>query len=459
MKRKEQQSALRRRKKAKTDSDEQNDEDRISKLPDELRSYILSKLPTADAMKTSLLSTRWKHTWTSVTNLEFDFGQFPKFKGRNSAFTKFVNQAIITHDGLDIQRFHLQLYAYRSKLPYARFWISFAVRHFVQELELCIPKIALDKLPDLLFTCESLRLLKLDLSGNVLKLPTSVTLINLQTLHLESMSFRDDNVVWELISSCPKLENLTLNNCSMYGMKILNICSSELQNLSLLNCQTFSSCEVNISAPKLKTFRYHCSLVRKLSLEHVCTLTKADIDLHGSLYFVKRDKELSNRAIRILKELDNVRTLTLSARCTEYLSTAIDLLGSFSCNLRTVKHLDVAFWSHKSYIKVLSSLLKCCPTVETLSVGIDMTFTGYSDVPLKNVKTTIPKCLLHKLKTVKLRNLVGVNKLDLVKFLVKNAEVLEKIITVSKEGVVKERTVEWIKSRAQSLVNSNRKTT
>lgn len=54
---------------------------------------------------------------------------------------------------------------------------------------------------------------------------------------------------------------------------------------------------------------------------------------------------------------------------------------------------------------------------------------------------------------------MGVNKLDLVKFLVKNAEVLEKIITVSKEGVVKERTVEWIKSRAQSLVNSNRKTT
>ncbi|KAM0943836.1 putative F-box domain, leucine-rich repeat domain superfamily, F-box-like domain superfamily [Dioscorea sansibarensis] len=317
MKRTEQQSALRRRKKAKTGTCEQNDEDRFSRLPDELRSYILSKLPTADAMKTGILSKRWKHMWTSVTNLEFDFGQFPKFKGRNSAFIKFVNQAITTHDGLDIQQFRLRLYSYRTRLPYANFWISFAVRHFVQELELCIPKTTLDMLPDVLFTCESLRLLKLDLPGNVLKLPTSVTLINVRTLHLESMSFRDDNVIWELISSCPKLENLSLNNCSMYGMKILNICSSELQKLSLVNCQTFSSCEVNVSAPKLQSFRYHCPLVRKFSLEHLCTLTKADIDLHGSLYFVKRDKELANRAIKILNELNNVRTLALSSRCIE----------------------------------------------------------------------------------------------------------------------------------------------
>ncbi|KAH7675656.1 RNI-like protein [Dioscorea alata] len=317
MKRKEQQSALRRRKKAKTGSSEKNDEDKISSLPDELLSYILSKLPTADAMKTSVLSTRWKYMWTTVTNLEFDFGQFPKFKGRNSAFTQFVNQALIIHDGLDIQRFHLQLDAYRSRLPYVSHWISFAVRRFVQELELCIPKSTSDTLPDLLFTCESLRLLKLDLPGNVLKLPTSVTLINLQTLHLGSMSFRDDNVIWELISSCPKLENLCMNNCSMYRVKILNICSSELQNLSLIGCHILSSSEVNISAPKLKSFRYSCPVVRKFSLEHLCTLTKADIDLHGSLYFLKRNKEHANRAIKILDRLSNVRTLTLSSRCIE----------------------------------------------------------------------------------------------------------------------------------------------
>ncbi|XP_039130399.1 F-box/FBD/LRR-repeat protein At1g78750-like [Dioscorea cayenensis subsp. rotundata] len=336
-----------------------------------------------------------------------------------------------------------------TSLPYVSSWINFAVRRFVQELELCIPKTTSDKLPDLLFTCESLRLLKLDLPGNVLKLPTSVTLINLQTLHLETMSFRDDNVIWELISSCPKLENLCMNNCSMYRMKILNICSSELQNLSLIGCHILSSSEVNISAPKLKSFRYSCPVVRKFSLEHLCTLTKADIDLHGSLYFMKRNKEHANRAIKILDRLSNVRTLTLSSSCIEYLATALDLLESFSCNLNNVRHLDVSFWCHKSYIKVLSSLLMCCSAIETLSVAIDMTPAGSIDVQFKNVVTTVPMCPLYNLKTVNLRNFVGVNKLDLVKFLVKNAEVLEKIVTISGEGVAKERTIGWIKRRAQ----------
>ncbi|XP_039130426.1 F-box/FBD/LRR-repeat protein At5g22660-like [Dioscorea cayenensis subsp. rotundata] len=367
MKRKEQQSTLRRRKKAKIGSGEKNDEDRLSSLPDELCSYILSKLPTVDAMKTSFLSKRWEYMWITVTNLEFDF-----------------------------------------------------VRHFVQELELCIPKTTLDKLPDLLFTSKSLKVLKLD-----------------------------DNVIWELISSCPKLENLCINNCSMYHMKILNICSSELQNLSLIGCDIFPSCEVNISASKLKSFRYNCPVVRKFSLEHLCTLTKADIDIQGSLYFVKSNKEHAKRAIKIIGRLNNVRTLTLSSKCIEFLATALDLLESFSCNLNNVRHLDVTFWCHKSYIKVLSSLLMCCSAIETLSVGIDMTPAGSIDVHFKNVVTTVPMCPLFNLKTLILRNFVGVNKLDLVKSLVKNAKVLEKIVTISAEGVAKERTIEWIKRRAQ----------
>ncbi|KAH7675536.1 RNI-like protein [Dioscorea alata] len=317
MKRKEQQSTLRRRKKAKTGSGEKNDEDRLSSLPDELCSYILSKLPTDDAMKTNILSKRWKYMWTKVTNLEFDFGRFPKLKGRNSAFTQFVTGALLFHDKLAIQRFHLRLDACWTIIPHVHRYINFAVRHFVQELELCIPKTTLDKLPDSLFTSESLKVLKLDLPGNVLKLPTSVTLINLQTLHLESMSFRDNNVIWELISSCPKLENLCMNNCSMYRMKILNICSSELQNLSLIGCDILPSCEVKISAPKLKSLRYNCPVVLKFSLEHLCTLTKADIDIQGSLYFVKSNKEHAKRAIKIIGRLNNVRTLTLSSRCIE----------------------------------------------------------------------------------------------------------------------------------------------
>ncbi|XP_039130428.1 putative FBD-associated F-box protein At5g56700 [Dioscorea cayenensis subsp. rotundata] len=255
----------------------------------------------------------------------------------NKAFADFVNKALVIHKGQCIQRFYLQLEGYRARLPYVCCWIRFAVNHFVQELELCIPEMTLDYLPErFVFTCESLRLLKLDLPGYVLKLRRTVTLINVRTLYLKSMSFRDDKVIHKLISGCPKLENLGMNNCSMYGMKILNICSLELQNLSLIDCQIYSSCEVNISVPKLQSFRYHCPL----------------------------------------------------------------------------------------------------------------TVAGSNYVEFKNVVTTVPMCPLFNLKTVNLRNVVGVNKLDLVGFLVKNAEVLEKIVTISAEGVAKEIVLEGIKGHA-----------
>ncbi|XP_059657003.1 putative FBD-associated F-box protein At3g50710 isoform X2 [Cornus florida] len=52
----------------------EGNEDRISNLPRSLIGYILSFLPTKNAVATSVLSTKWKYRWTSITTLDFDDG-------------------------------------------------------------------------------------------------------------------------------------------------------------------------------------------------------------------------------------------------------------------------------------------------------------------------------------------------------------------------------------------------
>ncbi|KAM0007030.1 putative F-box domain-containing protein [Helianthus debilis subsp. tardiflorus] len=54
-------------------STSENVDDRLSMLPEDILSRILSLMPTKYAVRTSVLSKRWRYTWTSVTNLDFDY--------------------------------------------------------------------------------------------------------------------------------------------------------------------------------------------------------------------------------------------------------------------------------------------------------------------------------------------------------------------------------------------------
>ncbi|XP_021715930.1 F-box/FBD/LRR-repeat protein At2g04230-like isoform X2 [Chenopodium quinoa] len=59
-----------RRLRRKLNNEEQ---DRLSSLPDSILTDILSLLPTNSAATTSVLSRRWRHLWTTVTCFQFDF--------------------------------------------------------------------------------------------------------------------------------------------------------------------------------------------------------------------------------------------------------------------------------------------------------------------------------------------------------------------------------------------------
>ncbi|KAL5703128.1 hypothetical protein ACHQM5_028260 [Ranunculus cassubicifolius] len=134
--------------------------DRISYLPDPIRSHILSFLPMKDASRASILSRQWEALTSSLSNLVFDQLDVQKFKP--AEFRNFVDAVLIRHDGSDIQSFCLKAKIDNVFMPFHHFsaCVSFAVDHNAKQIELwtsdnhSVKQIR--RLPRRFFTCKTI---------------------------------------------------------------------------------------------------------------------------------------------------------------------------------------------------------------------------------------------------------------------------------------------------------------
>lgn len=110
-------------------------------------------------------------------------------------------------------------------------------------------------LPYCVVTCESLQVLKLQLSGDMLKLPNHLGFCQLKLLHLVKVELSNEHLTSSLFSTCPRLEKLILRDCTFGAMTVLDIASTSLVYVYLVNyidnCQSYINCSVKISCPNL----------------------------------------------------------------------------------------------------------------------------------------------------------------------------------------------------------------
>ncbi|CAL9239733.1 unnamed protein product [Arabidopsis halleri] len=245
--------------------------DRISKLPDDVLVMILASMSTEDAVKTGVLSTRWKNVWKQVPYLHFDMliatlNKRGPLAPLSNHVAKSITEVINNHNG------HL---------------MGCSINHFAHQcqdgkLETWIRLLTLQK------HTKALSLFNLHLHGNgkrsnVLQLspntfshPSLSTLFlhgydletphafnecnNLKILKLERIFFAEVDVFNTVIASCPSLKVLVLDAMWYNDKACLKIHNNNLKVLHLASCNV--DC-IDVSAALLDIFSVYYMFDRK----------------------------------------------------------------------------------------------------------------------------------------------------------------------------------------------------
>ncbi|KAF8102690.1 hypothetical protein N665_0197s0050 [Sinapis alba] len=225
----------------------------ISELPDELLLRILSFVPTKDIVAASLVSKVWRSLRTKVSRLTYEAPYYPD---KATGFLRFLKESLLSHQPHALETLYIDVKQCSLGVD-IRPWIKTNVICNLRELEVDAGGGYL-RLPSLLFTCKKLVVLKL--KGRIqVKLPSTVCLPSLKTLHLLRLTLLKDKPIHKILSNCPLLYDLRLEHDVMSK---LHIAMPSLQRFTIVTESVFgpSSNELDrylrrleeISAPSLK---------------------------------------------------------------------------------------------------------------------------------------------------------------------------------------------------------------
>ncbi|KAK8585283.1 hypothetical protein V6N13_139217 [Hibiscus sabdariffa] len=207
-------------------------EDLFSTLPDSLLQEILCFLAIEDAIKTSLLSRRWRSLWTQMPTLSFTREYFAV---KHAKRAEFVNETLRRFTGPKIKNFLINLKFHDSMNVSLEEWVLFATTHRVEKLSLIFDggflyaPFAESKpfsLPQFLYLSWSLKDLIL---RQCVVLPTrQVSWPRLKVLSI-NYSRLTSEAIENVLSGSPNLQKLKLHNCG----GVNRICSMSLETLEV----------------------------------------------------------------------------------------------------------------------------------------------------------------------------------------------------------------------------------
>ncbi|XP_007017442.2 PREDICTED: F-box/FBD/LRR-repeat protein At1g13570 [Theobroma cacao] len=377
--------------------------DKISNLPGHVIDQILSHLPIRDAVRTSVLSRKWRYKWATIPYLVFD-NQCLNVSSQDQTFIKnklvnIIDHVLLLHSG-PLHKFKL---SHRDLLGVTDIdrWILCLSRSSIKEFILEIWKGQRYKPPSCLFNCQNL--IHLELFNCLLKPPlTFKGFKNLRSLDLQHITIIQ-NVFEHLISSCPLLERLTLMNFT--GVTHLNI-----------------------DAPNLQFFDIG-GIFDDVSFQNTVHLSLVSIGLYVNIDDEDNDaEENSSKLLRFFANLPHIRRLEVQSYFLKYLA-----IGNVPSRLPN-PCVDLNYLSIRIDFDDLEEniaaqcLLRSSPNLQELEMLARPEEQNTVERSSNFWEDDHWSSLFAHLRLVKVSGISGVkSEMDFIKFLLSNSPVLERL--------------------------------
>ncbi|KAK3183023.1 hypothetical protein Dsin_030309 [Dipteronia sinensis] len=226
------------------------------------------------------------------------------------------------------------------------------------------------------------------------------------------------------------MESLKIISCVFCDFKILEISSTSLKNLIVdsgdapePNSDGLANCEVKVACPSLVSFNFITSSTWNFTFQDLNSLQ--DVFVY---YDYSPDQATAEECHYVMskvpKGLRNVQHLKLSTGFLSFLNLAVAKPVWFSTSFYNVKSLTLsALLNWYKQVELIINLLNLSPNLEALTILIDwMEWDECWEIPDKVT------CSTYHLKSVRLLHFGGSeNELELVRFLLKKGQVLEKL--------------------------------
>ncbi|CAL1385611.1 unnamed protein product [Linum trigynum] len=426
-------------------------DDRLSSLPEEIISHVLSFLETKYAVGTAVLSRRWKDLWARVSSLDLDSGLVFKplsletglkispdpasaFRARDLEFSRFVDRVLSQHKNLDSLRrfrFHFSVTWEILPPPDFRFTREFVFGPLLEEIDVMLSEETTEfglpqcmrRIPHSFYTLKNLKIAKLERvtlsapKGSVL-LPCMKILL---LVHVRMMEFE---TLVRLIAGCPVLETAHLVNCiPSYTTEndILDVSLPCLKNLKIWDYDDVwerkqRMCPVVIEAPNLEQLYFDV-------LGDFPFKGRRPLPCLQTVYVAVDDRGRASHSLAgFLSRISNAKEISLLGKTLSHLSVEKNVQLP---DLPNLTHLVIEIEGSSC---VLRSLLNSATKLQYVYIVMG-NCSGPVECDWRSQPATGPECFLSSLRVITIYDFVAVEaQIAMVAYFLTAGAILEKLI-------------------------------